>query len=200
MNFKCSYTELVDTETLIPSDNNPNTHTSDQLQRLSELIAYQGQRAPIIISKRSGKIVVGHGRWEAIKRLGWEQVAVDYQDFDTEEQEYAHLTADNAIAEWSVLDFSKINKDFLDMGPELDISMLGLENFDIQPAHSVADVNSADESAEWARMPDMPEFEVAANYISINIHFSDEAKREEWAEHHELEITKKMKNNWICHV
>lgn len=148
MNIKCSYTELVDIKKLKKHPKNPNKHSKDQIERLAKIIEYQGQRSPVVISNLSGFIVVGHGRMEAMKKLGWKEIAVDYQDFENEAQEYAHLTADNAIAEWADLDLSQINLDILDLGPELDLDMLGLKDFVVEPLEKIDGLTDEDEVPE----------------------------------------------------
>lgn len=50
------------------------------------------------VSTRSGMIVSGHGRYQAAKLLR-SPVPVDFQDYASEEEELADLTADNRIAE-----------------------------------------------------------------------------------------------------
>lgn len=150
MNIDCSYDELVEVHKLIPNPKNPNSHTPEQIGRLSKLIDFQGQRSPIIVSKRSGFIIVGHGRFEAMKALGWEKVAVDYQDFVDDAQEYAHMCADNAIAEWSKLDLTMVNSDLLDLGPDFDIEVLGIKDFnafDFGPIE--IDTPKDDSSRKW---------------------------------------------------
>lgn len=131
MKFNCSYSELVDLHKLQPNPKNPNIHPQEQIERLAKIIDYQGQRSPIVVSKRSGFITKGHGRKLALEYLGWEKVAVDYQDYESEAQEYADIVADNSIAEWSTLDLSQINEDFTEFGPELDLEFLGLKSFNI---------------------------------------------------------------------
>lgn len=123
-NIKCAYKELVDVDKLKPNPKNNNKHPENQIKRLAKIIEFQGQRAPIIVSKRSGFIVKGHGRLEAIKKLGWEKCAVDYQDYETDEQEYADMIADNQIATWAEFDVQMV----LDELPTLDLNedMLGM--------------------------------------------------------------------------
>lgn len=133
MKIRCTYSALLDVKKIKPHPKNPNKHTKDQIERLAKIIDYQGQRSPVIISNLSGFVVVGHGRLEAMKKLGWKEVAVDYQDFEDEAQEYAHLTADNAIAEWAQLDLSQINNELQELGPEFDIDFLALKDFTIEP-------------------------------------------------------------------
>jgi hypothetical protein len=140
MKFDCSYSELLDINSpkIIPNPKNPNNHPADQIERLAKVIEYQGQRHPLIISKRSGFLVVGHGRLEAIKKLGWEKIAVSYQDFENEAQEYSFVVSDNAIASWSELDLSAINNEMLDLGPDFDIDLLGIKDFSIDPIDKYA--------------------------------------------------------------
>jgi ParB-like chromosome segregation protein Spo0J len=137
--IKCSYDKLVMLKQLKPHDKNPNKHSKEQIERLAKLIDYHGQRLPIIVSNLSGKIVAGHGRLEALKKLGWTECAVNYQDFESEEQEYAFVVSDNAIAKWAQLDLGDINKEFVEFGPEFDIELLGLKEFEIEPADKEQD-------------------------------------------------------------
>ena len=125
--------QFVPVAELIPNPKNPNKHPPEQIDRLCKLIEYQGFRNPVVVSNRTGLIVVGHGRFEAAKKLGMETVPAMRQDFVDEAQEYAYLVSDNAISEWAAMDLGQINTDFLDLGPELDLDMLGFKDFVIEP-------------------------------------------------------------------
>jgi hypothetical protein len=96
---KCSYDKLVEVGDLKPNPENPNTHPKKQIDLLAKMVKAQGWRAPITVSKRSGMIVAGHARFEVAKLLKVKKVPVDYQDFDSDAQEKAHLLADNKIPE-----------------------------------------------------------------------------------------------------
>ena len=113
---------------------NPNTHSSEQIESLAKIIEFQGWRLPIKVSRLSGFITAGHGRLDAAELRGWRDVPVSYQDYESEEQEFADLVADNAIAEWSVLDFKSINEAIPNLGPDFDIDLLGIKNFEIDVA------------------------------------------------------------------
>jgi hypothetical protein len=129
MKIKCSYNALVEIDKLILSQNpkNNNQHPKEQIERLSKIIDFAGQRSPIVISNRSGFIVKGHARLHAIAKLGWEKAAIDYQDYDTEAAEYQDMTADNEIARWAEFNKVKFLEDIgnLDLG---DLELLGLKN------------------------------------------------------------------------
>lgn len=129
--IKCAFDEIVDIKKLIPNPKNPNKHPAKQIKLLSEIINYQGQRSPIIVSNRSGLITKGHGRLDAIRKLGWKEAAVDYQDYDNEAQEYADMVADNKIAELAEHDDSFMIETITNMDlsslPSLDL--LGIPDF-----------------------------------------------------------------------
>lgn len=134
MNIHCKHDELLDPKKLKPHPKNRNKHSSDQIERLGKLYEYHGIRHPIIVSNRSGYIVAGHGRREAAIKAKVKEMPVVYQDFDSEEAEYAFIQADNAIALWAELDLSGINADIADLGPDFDIDLLGIKDFTIDPA------------------------------------------------------------------
>ncbi len=110
---------------LHPHPKNPNRHSKDQIDRLVKLINYQGWRHPIIVSERSGYIVAGHGRLEAALKMGLTTVPVSSQKFDDDEQEYAFVVSDNAIASWAELDLAGIDETVKSLG-EFDHDLLGL--------------------------------------------------------------------------
>lgn len=112
---------------------NRNKHPEEQIERLAKIIEYQGFRNPVIVSNRTGLVVAGHGRIDAAKRLGYKELPVMFQDFESEEQEYAAQVSDNAIAYWSELDLSGINADLPDLGPDFDIDVLGIKAFSLDP-------------------------------------------------------------------
>ncbi|MBT9167759.1 MAG: hypothetical protein DDT19_01099 [Syntrophomonadaceae bacterium] len=100
----CVHDALWDVEKLILNPRNSNILSQRQIEFLVEMIKSQGWRVPIVISKRSGFVVRGHARLLAAKALGLSKVPVDVQDYDTEAEEWADLTADKRLAELSTVD------------------------------------------------------------------------------------------------
>ena len=130
LKLHCRYDQLVPVDELKPHEKNRNIHPEAQIERLSKLIEDQGMRAPIVVSKRSGQIVKGHGTLLAIRRLGSSVAPVVYQDIESDDSEYRFLIGDNAISSWSELDLSGINTDLADIGP-MEIDLLGLPDFTV---------------------------------------------------------------------
>ena len=119
----CAHLRIADVTSLIPNPRNPNKHGDTQVALLAKIIRHQGWRAPITISRRSGFVVTGHGRLEAAKLLQVAEVPVDEQDFATEADEWAHLIADNRIAELADADRAMLR----DLAEELDTGGFDME-------------------------------------------------------------------------
>lgn len=118
----CAHDEVVETGKLVPNPRNPYNHPDQQIALLAKIIAGQGWRAPITVSKRSGFIVRGHARLKAAELLG-NLAPVDYQYYENEAAEYADLIADNRIAELAEFDRPRA-KDLLE---ELDAGALDMD-------------------------------------------------------------------------
>jgi ParB-like chromosome segregation protein Spo0J len=124
--------EMVSLKDLKPHPKNRNKHSTEQIKRLVTLIEAQGFRVPIIVSSLSGYIVAGHGRLAAAKKMKLKKVPVIVQTFKDAEQEYEHLVADNAIAQWSHLQLGAIKDDLRTLNIS-NIDLLGLQEFSPLP-------------------------------------------------------------------
>lgn len=131
--IRCLYDLMVPISELKAHPKNRNSHPVSQIERLAKILEYQGWRYPVKISKLSGYVTSGHGRIAAAKFNGWDSVPVSFQDYTSEDQEYADLTADNAIASWSDLDLAGINADLGDLSGDFDLQMLGIKTFNLDP-------------------------------------------------------------------
>lgn len=128
--IRCAHDKLVPIAELKPHPKNRNKHPENQIARLAEILSYQGFRYPIKVSKLSGFITSGHGRLLAATKLGMSEVPVNFQEYESEAQEYADLVADNAIALWAEIDLAGITDDIKDLG-DLNLDLLGLEDFSV---------------------------------------------------------------------
>lgn len=124
--------EVWAVETLVPYDKNPRTHSAEQISQIAASIVEFGFLNPILVDTAAG-IIAGHGRLQAAKQLGLEQVPVVVLDHLTETQKRAYVIADNKLAlnagwdndllrdEMNVLEEENFNLDLLGFdGAELD--------------------------------------------------------------------------------
>lgn len=143
MKIHCKYDELVDIKALKPNPRNPNRHSDEQIERLAKILEYQGVRRAVRVSKLSGLMTVGHGQLLAFQKLGWKEMPVDYQDYESEEMEYADLVADNSLNAWSELDLASINAQVGELDPDFDIDLLGIREFKLDPSELDIEVGNA---------------------------------------------------------
>jgi len=141
----CKYDELLALTAFRPHPKNRNKHPQKQVERLASLYSSHGIRHPIIVSKKSGFVVVGHCRLAAAVHLNMPTFPVVYQDFTTDAQEYEFLHADNAIASWAELDIGEIKFDL--QGIEgISIENLSIEGLtDVTNHARLKDLNALNE-------------------------------------------------------
>lgn len=114
---------------------NTNEHPQDQVDELVEQYKYQGVRHPIILSTKDGRVMAGEGRFLAAKQLGMSAFPVDWQDFDSLDQQEAFGVADNALQLRSKLNLSKVNLLLPKFdGSSFDIARLGIKDFQVDIA------------------------------------------------------------------
>jgi len=130
MKIRCLYNKLIPVTELKRHPKNRNKHPPDQIRRLAEILRYQGWRYPIKISNLSGFITSGHGRLDAAILNEWKEIPVNFQDYESEDQEYADIQADNAIALWAEFNLSGVNMDIPGLSSDFNINLLGLKYVD----------------------------------------------------------------------
>ena len=96
--------QMVPISELVPNKRNPNRHSKDQVAAIAQNIEHLGWRVPITVSKRSGLIVRGHGRYLAAKLLGAEEAPAVFQEYESAAEEWTDLIADNKLAEMATTD------------------------------------------------------------------------------------------------
>ncbi len=144
-NIRAEKIDIVSIDSLIPHPDNMNEHPPEQIEGLMKIIEYQGFRSPITVQKGTNLIVAGHGRLEAARKMGYKKLPVIFQEFDSEAQLYAHMSADNALQAWSVLNKDKITAKLEDLGSDFDLDFLGVKDFVIEAKDTpLPDLNSRD--------------------------------------------------------
>jgi 16S rRNA G966 N2-methylase RsmD len=111
-----------------PYEKNAKKHPEEQIKRISNSIKAFGFKQPLVIDK-DNVLVIGHGRLEAAKRLGFDTVPCVRADDLTEDQIKALRLADNKTNE-SDWDFDFLNIELDDI-TDIDMSQFGFD-LDIQ--------------------------------------------------------------------
>lgn len=125
-----------------PYSKNAKKHPKSQIEQVAASIKRFGMNQPIVVDK-NGIIIVGHGRFEALKHLGWSQEEikkhVKVADL-TDEEANAYRLADNKLneSEWNmqlvVEDLKDLSADLIELtGFDKDLLIEPDENDDIVP-------------------------------------------------------------------
>jgi hypothetical protein len=139
----CAFDKLEDPKSLRPNEDNPNGHPDEQLRLYAKILRHQGFRKPAIVSNQTGLIVTGHGLVLTAIAEGWKQVPVDYQDFRSREDEYAHMLADNRLpqlADLNEAEFTEILR--VELDGKLDLELAGIPLEEEEPAVTLKPVDT----------------------------------------------------------
>lgn len=124
----CSHSAVAPLANLKPNPRNPNKHPEAQIKLLAKVITKSGWRSPIVVSKRSGLIVKGHGRYEVAKLAGLTVAPVDFQDYATASAEMADMIADNRLAELAEMEMPEIKELLKELeGEGFDLDLTGYD-------------------------------------------------------------------------
>lgn len=123
----CAHSGQAHTADLVPNPRNPKRHPRRQLEVYAKVIRESGWRRPIVVSRRSGLIVKGHGAYEAARDvLQVDVVPVDFQDYPSDEAELADLLADNKLAELAESDDAALADLLGDLTGKIDLELAGI--------------------------------------------------------------------------
>jgi ParB-like chromosome segregation protein Spo0J len=116
---------------LKPYDRNARVHSAEQVEQIARSMRENGFTIPILVAE-DGEIIAGHGREQAARRLGLQEVPVMVARGWTDEQTRAYRLQDNAIALNSTWDDALLKIEIGDLkAEEFDVSALGFSAADL---------------------------------------------------------------------
>jgi len=138
--------EYVNLDNLKPDPANARKHDDRNIEEISRSLAEFGQHAPLVVQRSTNRILVGNGRYEAMRQLGWGAAIVLYVDDDNITAVRRSL-ADNRtgeLAEWD----DDILKELLEsLGPD-DLDIPGWNEDELEAMLGIADFGEPGESVE----------------------------------------------------
>ena len=129
---------------LTPDANNAKEHPGWQIEQIKNSIEQFGNLDPIGVWGDDNLIVEGHGRYEALKELGYQEAECIRLDWLSEEERRAYALAHNKLTMntgWipEALDLN------LDAIGEIDMSLFGFDIKDFAPAEPAVSETEDDE-------------------------------------------------------
>ena len=128
--------ETVNINSLTPYEKNAKLHPRDQIEQIKKSIEMYGNNDPIAVWGENNVIVEGHGRYTALRELGYKTVDIIRLDHLTDEQRREYMLVHNQTTMNSGWDIDLLageleDLDFggFDFGFDLD---LGLDDEDEQ--------------------------------------------------------------------
>lgn len=89
---------ITATDSLTACETNARTHSKRQIKQIARSIERFGFTNPILVDE-NGRILAGHGRWEAAKLLDLSEVPILVLSHLNPEEKRAYVVADNRLAE-----------------------------------------------------------------------------------------------------
>ena len=116
--------EKISIDAIKSYENNAKLHPPEQIEQIKRSILEFGNNDPSAIDE-NGVIIEGHGRYEALKQLGFDEIEIIRLSHLSEQQKKAYILAHNKLTMNTGFDF-----DMTDFGFELADETQNLcENF-----------------------------------------------------------------------
>ena len=142
------------TDDLIPYMNNPKEHPPEQIDKIASSIKNYGFVQPLVIDSEN-EIIIGHGRLEAAKKLGLDEIPVVVKGDLNEAQVKALRIADNKVAE-SEWDYEALATEFDELDfEEYDLDMTGFEEEDREEIEEMLKIDDVDLFGEQEESEEM---------------------------------------------
>jgi ParB-like chromosome segregation protein Spo0J len=120
-------------DAIFPHPLNPRVHGRKQIRGIAKSYTSFGVNNPILTDK-NGRILAGHGRWEAAKLDGRKHVPVIRLEHLNEAQALAYMLADNKLSEqssWNDGELALRLKELEGMELDFDIEATGFDTPEI---------------------------------------------------------------------
>lgn len=175
-------------------ENNPRTHSPEQIGQLRASIREFGFTNPLLIDERSN-IIAGHGRAQAAQLEGMASVPCITISGLNQQQRRALVIADNQLALKSDWNPELLLKELNALSGDL-VNIAGFDDADISRLLSITEhIPLTDARGEWAGMPEFQNDPIA--FRSIIMHFKSAEAVDAFAKLIGAELTAQSKSSWF---
>ncbi len=115
--------EKISIEKIKPYENNAKLHPPEQIEQIKRSIREFGNNDPVAVDEKN-VIIEGHGRYEALKQLGFREIEIIRLTHLNEQQKKAYILAHNKLTMNTGFDFDTLSLE-LDAISDFDMSDFG---------------------------------------------------------------------------
>ncbi len=115
--------EKISIDEIKPYENNAKLHPPEQIEQIKKSISEFGNNDPIAVDENN-VIIEGHGRYEALKQLGFDKIEVIRLSHLNEQRKKAYILAHNKLTMNTGFDFDVLNLELEDI-VDFDMSDFG---------------------------------------------------------------------------
>jgi len=174
----------VKIDKIVPDKSNVRVHDTNNIATIKSSLLQFSQYQPLVLQKSSNRIIVGHGRLEAIRQLHaegqWPTDDVDCVLVDLDDKRAAlYALSDNRTAESSKWDYKRLVETIKELDTAFSVNSFGFDNEFMSDALSKA----LDKKDDGPSIPDVstdtndsPEHETGAGRMSL-FYRNDEEKK-----------------------
>ncbi len=151
------------TTSLKPDPRNPRVHSDKQIRQIAQSIESFGFNVPLLIDDQQ-KVIAGHGRLLAARKMGWDTVPAIKLSHLTESQRMAFLIADNRLTENSSWDERLLGEELKilsELKLDFDLEAIGFEVAEIDLL--IDGLNTVAEADPDDRLPEISESAVSVS-------------------------------------
>ena len=117
--------QKISIDKIKPYESNAKLHPPEQIEQIKKSIKEFGNNDPIAIDENN-VIIEGHGRYQALKELGFKEIEVIRLSHLNEQQKKAYILVHNKLTMNTGFDFNMLSLE-LDSIDDFDMSDFGFE-------------------------------------------------------------------------
>ncbi len=117
--------EKINIDKIKPYENNAKLHPPEQIEQIKKSMKEFGNNDPIAIDE-NGVIIEGHGRYEALKELGFKEIEVIRLSHLSGQQKKAYSLIHNKLTMNTDFDYNILDSELAYIN-EIDMSVFGFE-------------------------------------------------------------------------
>lgn len=191
--------ETVGIEKILPYGENPKEHPEEQVDKIASSIRRFGWDQPIVVDG-AGEIIKGHGRYQAARRLGLEEIPILRAEDLSDAEVRAARIADNRVAEssWDI-DLLGVELELLEETGEVDPELTGFDEDELEafmPEDAVGEEPDPREEWDEAGITDFDNEDDLAEY-TVKVNFEDTEAIREFAQLVEQTVTPDTDSIWF---